>query len=72
MDARTFLDTHGEERCRQVAEAAGSKLGYFKQIAYGHRRPSPDLAERLVESSGGELDFISLLTRKRSDEARPQ
>lgn len=64
MDARTFLDTHGEERCKRVAAAAGTKIGYFKQIAYGHRRPSPELAQKLVKSSGGELDFMSLLIRR--------
>lgn len=66
MDAKTFLDTHGEDRSRQVAEGAGTKLGYFKQIAYGHRRPSPDLAERLVTSSEGELDFVSLLKSRKA------
>ena len=69
MDAKTFHDTYGRERCEQVAKAAKSKLGYFLQIAYGHRRPSPDLAQRLVKASGNKLDFVALLTQKKKKAA---
>ena len=61
MDARTYLNTYGDERCLKVAKASGTTLGYFKQIAYGHRRPSPDLAHEFVRHSNGELDFMELL-----------
>lgn len=69
MDAKTFYDKYGRERCEQVAKGANSQLGYFMQIAYGHSRPSPDLAERLVKASGNKLDFVALLTQKKKKAA---
>jgi hypothetical protein len=72
MDAKTFLDTHGKDVAERVAKRAGTNYPYFNQIAYGHRRPSPDLARDLVAASVAEvpgnpknqLDFDSLLPRK--------
>lgn len=72
MDAKAFLEKHGKERCERVARLAGTNWPYFSQIAYGHRRPSPDLARRLVSASAAvvrrpadQLDFESLLPPKR-------
>lgn len=74
MDPRTYLDTHGVAGAQALVEAvvaAGGKcsVGYFKQIAYGYRRPSPELAEVMVAADPvQQLDFISLLkARKKKD-----
>lgn len=64
MNARQYIDKHGKDRAEQVAKAAGTNLAYFGQIASGIRRPSVSLAQRLVGASGGELDFVALLTSK--------
>jgi hypothetical protein len=69
MDAINFLKYFGPGEAEAVAKAAGTTLAYFKQIAYRHRRPSPDLAERLEEASNGRLDFRSLLSQKRRKKA---
>ncbi len=68
MDALAFLEKHGKPVCIAVAELAGTKWEYFSQIAYGHRRPSVDLAHRLVaastelvEDQDARLDLLSLL-----------
>jgi hypothetical protein len=75
MDAKAFLEKHGKEVAEQVAKLAGTNYPYFSQIAYGHRRPSPDLArelvtacEQLVSDPEQRLDFDSLLPPK----PRPQ
>lgn len=60
MDALTFLKQSGKAVAEQVAKAAGSNYVYFSQIAYGHRRPSPELARRLVDASGGQLTLAGL------------
>ena len=65
MNALTFLKMVGSEEAGRVALLAGTTLAYFKQIAYRHRRPSPELAEKLEEASSGRLDFRSLLSQKR-------
>lgn len=72
MDAKAFLERHGKETCKRVAKLADTNWPYFSQIAYGHRRPSPDLARRLVSASAAvvrkpadQLDFESLLPSKR-------
>lgn len=62
MNAKEFFDRYGKERCVEICEKVGTSYAYFNQIAYGHRRPSVNLAQRLVDASGGEMDFVSLLT----------
>lgn len=76
MDALSFLEKHGKEVAERVAKAAGTNYAYFSQIAYGHRRPSPDLARELVDASAeaapnteDQLDFDSLLPRKQQPQA---
>lgn len=71
MDALQFLEKHGKETAERVANVAGTNWAYFSQIAHGHRRPSADLAQRLVDASAAEiekpkerLDFVSLLQPK--------
>lgn len=74
MDAKHFLEKHGKAAAEKVAVAAGSNYAYFSQIAYGHRRPSPDLAHKLVAAStevcadpADQLDFASLLPPKQQE-----
>jgi hypothetical protein len=64
MNAREYLDKHGKEKAEAMAKTAGTNLAYFSQIAAGVRRPSVNLAQRLVDASNGELDFVALLTAK--------
>ena len=71
MNALAFIEKHGREAATAVAEAAGSNFAYFSQIAHGHRRPSVDLAEKLVTASAekfpnaeDQLDFVSLMKSK--------
>jgi hypothetical protein len=64
MDAQTFKDKFGIAECEAVAAAAKTNYAYFHQIATGHRRPSVELAQALVEASGGRLDLVALLTAK--------
>lgn len=66
MDAKAFLEKFGTEEATRVAVAAGTNYQYFSQIAYGHRRPSVPLADRLVAASGGRLSFEGLMRAKES------
>jgi hypothetical protein len=68
MDALTFLTKHGRDKTREVCDHAETSIEYFSQIAYGHRRPSVDLAKKLVKASEDlipvkkhRLDLVSLL-----------
>lgn len=65
MDAQAYFRKHGVERCREICNKAGTTLEYFRQIMCGHRRPSPELAEKFLLHSGGEMDLASLLTSRR-------
>lgn len=53
MDLKTYLQHHKARARRALAEAAGTKLIYLRQISHGRRRPSADLAIRLEHVSGG-------------------
>jgi hypothetical protein len=74
MDARSYLDTHGETGAKALVaavNAAGGKcsLGYFKQIAYGYRRPSFELAELMVAHDPQKaLDLVSLMNARKTKE----
>ena len=55
MDAITFYKSNETRTIESVCERAGTNLAYFKQIAYGHRKPSPALARRLEQESEGAM-----------------
>lgn len=69
MDARSFLDKFGRDEAARIAGAAGTNYAYFSQLAYGHRRPSVKLAERLIAASANRLSFEGLLRSKTSNGA---
>lgn len=64
MNAREFLKEFGPEETNRVAKTAGSNIEYFRQLACGARRPSFELAERLVTASEGKLDVLALMREK--------
>ena len=68
MDAREFLKTYGSGEAETVCSRAGTNLNYFRQIACGSRRPSVELALRLVDASDHRMDFNKLLLAKQADE----
>jgi hypothetical protein len=61
MTALEYLKARGEPETEALAVRAGTTLAYFKQIAYRHRRPSPDLAQRLAAESFGALSAADLV-----------
>ncbi len=65
MDAKTFFEKHGRDESRAVAVAAGTNYAYFYQFVTGARRPSLELAKKLVEASDGRLELLALLEAKR-------
>jgi transcriptional regulator with XRE-family HTH domain len=76
MDALNFLEKHGKDVAERVAKKAGTNFAYYSQIAHGHRRPSVDLADRLVVASAEEvedpedrLDLLALLKPKEQSAA---
>lgn len=74
MDALEYLKTHGEPHCEAMALRAKTSLGYFKQIAYRHRRPSVDLARALERETQGALSAADLLfvELKRPNDSQPE
>lgn len=66
LSALEYLNCFGWKATEAVAIEAGTNRSYFSQIAYGHRRPSYELAQLLVEKSGNVLSLVKLLeSRKR-------
>lgn len=61
MNANTFLKKVGWKEAQRVAELAGTSRGYFAHIAHGRKRPSIELADRLVEASDGKMTFDALI-----------
>ena len=61
MNAREFFDAYGRHEARKVAIQAGSSYDYIYQLAYGYRRASRTMAERLEQASEGRMDRVSLV-----------
>lgn len=61
MNAMEYWKKYGRERVIELCEKSGTSYLYWQHIANGRKRPSVDLAYRLVENSDGELSFIELL-----------
>lgn len=51
MNPRDYFQTHEREHLEAVAKAAGTNYAYFSQIAYGHRKASPALCQRLEQAT---------------------
>lgn len=61
MTALELLRLRGDDATEILAKRAGTTLAYFKQIAYRHSRPSPELAQKLAAESDGDLDAAELI-----------
>ena len=64
VSAMTYWKRHGIKHCEQLAIACGTSYDYWKQIANLRKRPSIELARRLVALSQGEMSLEMLLTPK--------
>jgi hypothetical protein len=58
---QTRTDKEAAEFMRQICENAGSNYEHFKHIASRRRRPSVELAKRLVTASKGRMSLMKLL-----------
>lgn len=66
MNIKQYEKKYGREGIESLASKAGTTFAYVMQIYNGVRRPSVELAEKLVKASGNKLDFVELLTMKKS------
>ena len=55
MNALEYLKINGQVEAEKLAIKAGTNLAYFRHIAYGQRKPSPDLARAIEKASKGEV-----------------
>ncbi len=60
MSPMQYLKSYGPEITTRMCEKAGTTYAYFEQIAYGFRRPSPDMAKRLESASDGDLNAVEM------------
>lgn len=52
MDFRTYWNTVGTDNVEKVCNTVGSTMGYFKLLKCGAKKPSGDLAMRIVKAAG--------------------
>lgn len=60
-----FYQTKPKERVKQVAEAAKTTFGNFKQIALAGGSVGKELAERLAQASNGDMSELEILYPER-------
>lgn len=59
-----FWRMAGIVETRKVCEIAGTSYENFKHIAHKRRRPSVELANKLIQASNGRMSFEKLLFTK--------
>ncbi len=64
MDAMSYWKAHGREPVIALCDKVGTTYNYWKHIANKRKRPSVDLARRMVEATGGALTLDELLPPK--------
>ncbi|MCD2852695.1 helix-turn-helix domain-containing protein [Pseudomonas aeruginosa] len=57
---RSWLTSATSEERERVARLAGTSVGHLYQLAGGHRKASPELAERLQDASSGKVTIAGL------------
>lgn len=57
---REWLAKTPTPRREEVAEKAGTSVGYLWQLAGGHRKATSELAERLQDATNGEITIAGL------------
>lgn len=61
MNLNDYYIKHGTAGLERLAQESDTKLSYLKQLVYTtNKRPSIEMARRLVAASGGELTFDGL------------
>lgn len=66
MTLNDYFITHGTKGLRDLALKAGTKLSYLLQLNYTPtKRPSMEMASRLVDASGGVLTLEGLANPKK-------
>lgn len=64
MSPYEYFKTRSAAEVEGVCSRAGTKISYFEQIAYGHRRPSYELAKKLSEASGDVMSVDELMAAR--------
>lgn len=49
---RQYYDALSAEQRAEIATRAGTRPIYLYQLAYGYRKPSPNMAKRLHQATG--------------------
>lgn len=66
MTLNDYFIQYGTSGLRELADKAGTKLSYLLQLNYTPaKRPSIQMASRLVEASGGKLTLEGLANPKK-------
>ena len=68
MDLKTYFQTT-KMRQKQLAEETGCRQATISQIKTGKRRPSPDLALRIQQATGGQVTVMELLFGQDAEQA---
>lgn len=61
MDLFQYREKHGEEGIQKLASAADTQVSYLDHLVFYRKRPSADLAHRLIKASGNSLKLEMLL-----------
>jgi hypothetical protein len=64
MSPKDFYTLNGRIKTEEICLKSGTTWSYFDQFVRGKRRPSVELAIKLVKASANELDFVSLMNCK--------
>lgn len=61
MNLKELLKIEGREKIKELCAVCGTNYAYYKHMAAGRRRPSIDLARRMIEASNERLTLKDLI-----------
>ena len=61
MDLMEYWKLIGKKDAEELCKSVGTSYEYFKHICNKRKRPSVDLARKIVKQSGGEISLEKLL-----------
>ena len=71
MTLKDWLKAQPDRKQKDMAGRLSVSQEYLSYLANRHRRPSPDLALRIQEATGGEVTVLELLYPEQAADPRP-
>ena len=71
MTLKNWFKTHPDRKQKDMARRLAVSQEHLSYVANRHRRPSPDLALKIQEATGGDVTVLELLYPEQTADPGP-